>query len=226
MAGKLITLPFRVWLKSARLLRRVAGEAAGRAISLAGQTIGASSPDRSGAPEPAQAVAEPPLEPSPAPAPPPPAQPESADISEEPAAIPEEPAAIPQAEPPYTAEAEPPYTAEAEPAYTSETEPAYTAEAEPAYVSEEPAHVSEEPELVREEAEPGAEDGAGAAVTVLEPWRGYAQMNAREVIARARQANPAELAAVRLYEARHRSRQTVLAAVDRQLKLGNGGGPA
>ncbi len=48
-----------------------------------------------------------------------------------------------------------------------------------------PVHVSEEPELVRESAEPGAEDGAGAAVTVIEPWSGYAQMNAREVIARA-----------------------------------------
>jgi hypothetical protein len=87
----------------------------------------------------------------------------------------------------------------------------------------EPVHVSEEPELVREEAEPGAEDGAGARVTVLEPWDGYARMNAREVIARARQAGPAELAAMRLYESRHRSRQTVLAAVDRQLKLSGGG---
>jgi hypothetical protein len=46
------------------------------------------------------------------------------------------------------------------------------------------------------------------------------------VIARARSANQAELAAVRLYESRHRSRQTVLAAVDRQLKLSNGGPPA
>jgi outer membrane biosynthesis protein TonB len=89
-----------------------------------------------------------------------------------------------------------------------------------------PAHVSEEPELVREEAEPGAEDGAGAAITVMEPWRGYAHMSARDVIDRARSANRAELAAVRLYESRHRSRQTVLAAVDRQLKLSNGGGPA
>jgi hypothetical protein len=87
-------------------------------------------------------------------------------------------------------------------------------------------HVSEEPELVREDAEPGAEEGAGAAITVLEPWNGYEKMSARDVIARARTANPAELAAVRLYESRHRSRQTVLAAVDRQLKLGNGGEPA
>ncbi len=87
---------------------------------------------------------------------------------------------------------------------------------------QEPVHVSEEPELVLEEAEPGAEDGAGAQLTVAEPWNGYARMNARDVIARAQQAGPAELAAVRLYESRHRSRQTVLAAVDRQLKLASG----
>jgi hypothetical protein len=86
--------------------------------------------------------------------------------------------------------------------------------------------VSEEPELVEEFAEPGAEEGAGAAITIIEPWAGYARMNAREVIARASGADAAELAAVRLYEARHRSRQTVLAAVDRQLKLGNGNDPA
>jgi hypothetical protein len=79
---------------------------------------------------------------------------------------------------------------------------------------------------VRESAEPGAEEGAGAAIHVMEPWTGYAQMSAKDVIARARSANPAELATVRLYESRHRSRQTVLAAVDRQLKLGNGSAPA
>jgi len=86
--------------------------------------------------------------------------------------------------------------------------------------------VSEEPELVREVAEPGAEEGAGAAVTVAEPWNGYRQMSAKDVIARAKSANRAQLAAVRLYESRHRSRQTVLAAVDRQLKLTVRGAPA
>jgi hypothetical protein len=88
---------------------------------------------------------------------------------------------------------------------------------------EEPAHVSEEPELVAESAEPGAEDGAGAGITVAEPWDGYGHMSAKDVIDRARTANVAELATMRLYEARHRARQTVLAAVDRQLKLANGG---
>ena len=95
-------------------------------------------------------------------------------------------------------------------------------------ISEErqPVHVSEEPELVREVAEAGAEDGAGAAITVAEPWNGYGRMSAKDVIARARAGNAAELAAVRLYESRHRSRQTVLAAVDRQLKLASGSAPA
>jgi hypothetical protein len=104
--------------------------------------------------------------------------------------------------------------------------PAFTFPSETIFEEREPDHVSEEPELVREIAEPGAEDGAGAAITVAEPWNGYSRMSAKDVIARARAGNPAELAAVRLYESRHRSRQTVLAAVDRQLKLANGGAPA
>lgn len=95
-----------------------------------------------------------------------------------------------------------------------------TAPPEPA---PQPAHVSEEPELVREEAERGAEDGAGAAVTVLAPWDGYERMSAREVIARLATSNAAELAAVSLYESRNRSRQSVLDAVQRQLKTANGG---
>jgi hypothetical protein len=93
-------------------------------------------------------------------------------------------------------------------------------------ISAEPAHVTEEPVLVAESAEPGAEKGAGARITVIEPWTGYGRMNARDVIDRVRTASVAELAALRLYEARHRARRTVLAAVDRQLKLAAGGRPA
>lgn len=96
----------------------------------------------------------------------------------------------------------------------------------PPLAFEEPVRVSAEPELVRTSAEPGAEDGAGADVTVKEPWAGYRLLKARDVIDRARTANVAELAAVRLYESGHQSRQTVLAAVDRQLKLANRGLPA
>jgi hypothetical protein len=89
----------------------------------------------------------------------------------------------------------------------------YDAEPEP-----EPAHVSEEPELVEALAEPGAEDGAGAEVTVAEPWDGYRQMHADDVIDRVRVATPAELAAVQLYESANRARQTVLSAVRRELR--------
>lgn len=86
--------------------------------------------------------------------------------------------------------------------------------------------MTEEPVLVAESAEPGAEEGAGARITVIEPWTGYRRMNARDVIDRVRTASVAELAALRLYEARHRARRTVLAAVDRQLKLAAGSRPA
>jgi hypothetical protein len=84
--------------------------------------------------------------------------------------------------------------------------------------AEEPAHVSAEPELVEELAEPGAEDGAGAEVHIREPWEGYPHMTAREVTARLSGASAAELAAVELYERSNRGRQTILAAVARQLR--------
>jgi hypothetical protein len=88
----------------------------------------------------------------------------------------------------------------------------------------EPVHVSEEPELVQEVAEPGAEDGAGAAVTVAEPWPGYARMTAKQVIERLTDATAAELAAVQLYESLNRDRQTVRAAAARNLKSKTGRG--
>jgi hypothetical protein len=204
MTGKLITLPVRVWFRSARLLTHVACGAAGRAYSLARPTP---APERRGEPHQRERREAPRVR----------------EHRDEPR---HEPTAQPQPRPMPVRPLHPPFAEESvdtapEPVHVSE-------EPEPVHVSEEPepVHVSEEPELVRESAEPGAEDGAGAAVTVMEPWNGYSHMNAREVIARARQANRAELAAVRLYEARHRSRQTVLAAVDRQLKVGSGPAPA
>jgi hypothetical protein len=88
----------------------------------------------------------------------------------------------------------------------------------------EPIHVSEEPELVEEFAEPGAEDGAGAAVTVDEPWPGCTRMTAKQVIERLTDASPAELATVLLYESFNRDRQTVRAAAERHLKSKTGRG--
>ena len=87
-----------------------------------------------------------------------------------------------------------------------------------------PTHVSEEPTIVEELAEAGAEEGAGAQVTVDEPWDGYAHMNANDVITRLGEASQAELAAVSLYESAHQARQTVLSAVERQLELASRGG--
>jgi hypothetical protein len=88
----------------------------------------------------------------------------------------------------------------------------------------EPVHVSEEPELVDEVAEPGAEDGAGASVHVEEPWDGYEQMRADDVIDRLTGATPAELAAIQLYESKQKSRTTVLKAVRRELQISTGSG--
>jgi hypothetical protein len=90
----------------------------------------------------------------------------------------------------------------------------------------EPAHVSEEPTVVEEFAEPGAEEGAGAEVRVDEPWEGYSRTAAKDVIARVRDAAPAELAAVQLYETAHAGRATVIAAVRRELRAKSGRGAA
>jgi hypothetical protein len=79
-------------------------------------------------------------------------------------------------------------------------------------VPAEPVHVSEEPVVVAEVADPGAEDGAGAQVTVAEPWEGYRQMKASDVIDRLAAATPEEIAVVQLYESMNRRRKTVLEA--------------
>lgn len=213
MADDLITLPLRLWLRSAKVATRVAVGATGRAVSLAGHAIRIVTPgrsdaapdhappgraeegaeDRAGDRETEVQTAAPPV-PRDAPTPPP---------------VPrDEPAPEPAPPPAQRHEPTPPPVLREEPA--------------PAPPADEPAHVSEEPTLVREDAEPGAEEGAGADVTVLEPWEGYARMTASDVIARTSEASAAELAAVRLYESSHRGRQTVLDAVDRRLKTANG----
>jgi hypothetical protein len=71
---------------------------------------------------------------------------------------------------------------------------------------------------VRAVAEEGAEDGAGAEVHVAEPWEGYRQMHADDVIDRITGASAAELAAVQLYESAGGRRQTVLSAVQQEFQ--------
>ena len=75
---------------------------------------------------------------------------------------------------------------------------------------------------MEEFAEPGAEDGAGAEIHIERPWDGYDEMNAKQVISRFASASSAELAAVQLYEGGTRRRQTVLNAVQRELRSRNG----
>lgn len=95
---------------------------------------------------------------------------------------------------------------------------------EPAADAREPAHVSAEPTLVEERAEPGAENGAGAEIHIDEPWPGYERMAATEIVDRLQAADPAELAAVELYERTHRTRQSVLTAAEDRLRTATGGG--
>jgi hypothetical protein len=97
-----------------------------------------------------------------------------------------------------------------------ELEPEPEAEPEPEV---EPAHVSEEPELVAESADPEAVDSPTAELTVQEPWDGYRRAKADEVIALLPTMSREELAVVQLYESTHRARRSVLAAVERQLKI-------
>lgn len=88
----------------------------------------------------------------------------------------------------------------------------------------EPAHVSEEPVLAAEVAERGAEEGAGAEIRIDEPWPGYRELHADDIVARISSSDAAELAAIQLYESAHKHRETVLSAVGRQLELTNRGG--
>jgi hypothetical protein len=81
----------------------------------------------------------------------------------------------------------------------------------------EPAHVSEEPELVAAVAERGAEQGAGPEIHVDEPWPGYGGMTAADIRDRLRAEGPVVASAVRLYEAAHKGRSSVLEAAGREL---------
>jgi hypothetical protein len=81
-----------------------------------------------------------------------------------------------------------------------------------------PDHVDEEPVLVAEAAEEGAEDGAGAELTVEPPWDGYDRMTAADIRGRLSAATAAEAAAVELYESTHKSRRSVMDAAARALR--------
>lgn len=237
MIGELITLPLRIGVRATRLWVRATGEALAIAANATGQLIDAATSrgsasfgpgarDRAqltggatGYATPAAVHATSPAPPTARPAPEPSrtapwavtpvteATVTAAPVTE--ATVSEAPATEPPAIRPRPVE----------PSEALPSEP-------PARVlRSEPTHVSEEPELVAEFAEPGAEEGAGAELHVEEPWPGYRGMNAKQVIARLAGASTAELAAVQLYESGNRCRSTILAAVEREMRSANGGGP-
>ena len=80
-----------------------------------------------------------------------------------------------------------------------------------------PDHVDEDPVLVAEVAEEGAEEGAGAELTVEPPWDAYDQMTAADIKDRLAAATAAEAAAVELYESTYRNRRSVMDAAARAL---------
>ncbi len=98
--------------------------------------------------------------------------------------------------------------------------PAAAAPAEPAEAAAPAAaedHVSREAVVVAESADEGAADGAGAQITIGEPWKGYGGLTAKEVNDRLATATPESLAIARLYETANRNRVTVLREIDRRL---------
>jgi light-harvesting protein B-800-850 alpha chain len=201
MATKILSL----YLRAGTGIARLAFTLTERAVMLAGSAIGLSG--RDGAPAPR---AEPRTDQSEA-------APEAQAAAAE--AQPAAPGAQGAAADPAAPQAETPDLA-APPSPTVDEVVEYDAEpATPLDPAEEVVKtVDDEPELVDALAEPGAEDGAGAAVEVDEPWKDYGGMNADAVIARLREASAAELALVELYERSHRRRQTVLSAAERRHK--------
>jgi hypothetical protein len=135
-------------------------------------------------------------------------EPEPAPVRPEPP-----PRPVQSAPPPAPPEPPPPPPPPPPPVATEPPEP------EPPEPEPEPIHLSEEPELVAESADPEAADGGTAEVHVAEPWEGYRRMKAEEVVARIAEATAEELAVIDLYERTHRARKTVLAAVERQMKV-------
>jgi hypothetical protein len=81
----------------------------------------------------------------------------------------------------------------------------------------EPDHVDEGLVVVAEAAEPGAEGGAGAEVHVDGPWDGDQTMTVTDIRARLADADAEVAAAVKLYEAMHKERSSVIEAADRRL---------
>jgi hypothetical protein len=211
MTGELITFPIRFGLRAARVAVRGGLQASERAIAIASFVVKTATSSGSRDDDGAYASAT--------------EERASAPTTEERASVTESRAQSNRATHAAPPDPRTPPEPTAPPAPPRPLAPRESAAAQ-APVQAEPAHVSEEPTLVEEFAEPGAEDGAGAQVNIAEPWDGYAQMNAKDVLARVPDANTVELAAVALYEAAHRNRETVITAVERELRAKSGRGAA
>lgn len=197
-----ITLPVRIAVWATRLGFHVAGEAVTAALRTTERLVESAAPARGGPGAPVDrevsgGVRVDVVDVEPAPISQTPSTPPRAPTARRPTTEPRAPARVPEDVEPTP----PPPTAGA-----PNTKPAV------------PAHVSEQVEFVESFAESGAEDGVGAAVHVEEPWKGYRQMTAKQVIARLADASREELGTVELYEGAHRGRQTILLAADRQLQ--------
>ena len=193
VSSSLVTLPVRVGLRGAQAGVQLTAAVADRALAVVSSLAGAvTSPDRQ-----RFDIDGEPLggiaDPVPAPAPP---GPEPAPPPPPPAPEPPPPAPEPIPGPPPAPPAPP---------------------APPP-----PPRISTEPDLVESVAEAGAEDGAGAEVHTSTPWAGYDALRAADVVERITGAQVAELAAVQLYERAGRRRQTVLDAVERELRRAPG----
>lgn len=77
--------------------------------------------------------------------------------------------------------------------------------------------LDDQPVLVAEFGGEGAEDNAGAQVSVGEPWEGYDRMNVQAVKDRLTEADREALGAVVLYEAFGKKRSSVTQAAERRL---------
>lgn len=95
--------------------------------------------------------------------------------------------------------------------------PAAPAPAPAPPVSEKVKTVDDDPVPVAEFGEEGAEENAGAEVSVAEPWEGYAVLTAAQVRDRLEGADRETLAAVVLYEGFGKSRSSVIQTAERRL---------
>jgi len=95
--------------------------------------------------------------------------------------------------------------------------PARPASPTPPPVPDEVKTLDDEPVLVAEFGEAGAEENAGAQVSVGEPWDGYDRMNVQAVKDRLAEADREVLGAVMLYEGFGKKRSSVAQAAERHL---------